>query len=464
MTFYLGLTIWPKRSIYKKKSVFSACFLALKKNGKMKKKREQCFLDGRKERGVILIITILLTFMTLFLAMPFLTKISGQYRSTNRSFRLMAALNLAEAGIERAIWELNHGTIIDWEGDENSRTMSISSFQASDGTVVGDIAITVSDLQEENPIIFSRGSTSHIGSQDLEKSIRVKLEEIEANSVFDYGAFGDEGMLIRGNAVIDSYDSREGEYGGENVGDNGDVGTNGTHFGDLLLSNNVEVNGEAVVGPGVEPQDVIVTQQLATISGEQSALSEEKIFPPVVPPSVLVPRGDYTVEGGETLMISESGMYSSFLFKTNSKVTITSDVILYVTGEFTMLSNTELEIADGASLAIYLGGTFLQNSNSQIDNISLDPTKVQIYGTPSFDTTLTWESNSSFYGAIYVPDHKVYYNSNSDFYGSIIAKNVEINSNGSIHYDQALSGLRSIYTTVTSTYKIKSWRETGENY
>ena len=119
--------------------------------------------DYQKERGSILVITILLSFMTLLLATPFLTKISGQYRITNKSFRQITAFNLAEAGVERAIWELNHGTIIDWEGDAESRTLMISSFQADDGTEVGDISITVLDLQGENPVIESTGRVSHIG-------------------------------------------------------------------------------------------------------------------------------------------------------------------------------------------------------------------------------------------------------------------------------------------------------------
>lgn len=217
------------------------------------------------------------------------------------------------------------------------------------------------------------------------------------------------------------------------------------------------------MGPGALPLDVIVMQNSATINGEQTALSEEKIFPPVIPPSNLPLQGDYILEPNNTATISESGIYSSLIFQNNSKISITSDCTLYVTGEFTMLSNSQLEIAEGVTLALYLGGTFYQSSNSQINNLSQDPTKVQIYGTETFNSVMTWESNSSFYGAIYVPDYTVLYNSNAEFYGSIIAEYVEIDSNAGLHYDMALINLGSIYTTVTSTYKIKSWQETIGN-
>ena len=426
----------------------------------MTKTTKVSFRNYQKERGSILVITILLSFLTLLLATPFLTKISGQYRITNKSFRQITAFNLAEAGVERAIWELNHGTIIDWEGDAESRTLIISSFQADDGTEVGDISITVLDLQGENPVIESTGRVSYIGSNDIEKSIRVVLEKIETDSLFDYGIFGKQSLEMSGNAFVDSYDSREGVYGGENISDLGQMGTNGIYSGDISLNNTVEINGDVVVGPGGIPADVISMSSNVTINGELTALTEEKTFPPVVPPSNLPWRGDFILAPNNMATISESGEYSSLIFQSNSKISITSDCILYVTGEFTMLSNTQLEIAEGVTLALYLGGTFSQSSNSQINNLSLDPTMVQIYGTETFQTLMTWESNTSFYGAIYVPDYTVLYNSNAEFYGSIIANTVKIDSNAGLHYDNALFNLESIYTTVTSTYKIKSWQET----
>ena len=426
----------------------------------MTKTSKVSFRDYQKERGSILVITILLSFMTLLLATPLLTKISGQYRITNKSFRQITAFNLAEAGVERAIWELNHGTIIDWEGDAESRTLMISSFQADDGTEVGDISITVLNLQGGNPVIESTGRVSHIGSNDLEKYIRVVLEEIETDSLFDYGIFGKRGLEMSGNALVDSYDSREGVYGGENVTDLGQIGTNATDDDALFLRNNVEVNGDAVVGPGANPDDVIEISGNSIITGEMTALIEEKTFPSVIPPSNLTWREELILETNEIVEISESGMYSKLIFQSNSKIRITSDCILYVTDDFTMMSQSQLEIAEGVTLALYLGGTFYQSSNSQINNLSLDPTKVQIYGTETFISEMTWESNSSFYGAIYVPDSKVLYNSNADFYGSIIADTMKIDSNAGLHYDLALMNLGSIYTTVTSTYKIKSWQET----
>ncbi|MEE8376945.1 MAG: hypothetical protein V3R45_01115, partial [Candidatus Aminicenantaceae bacterium] len=87
------------------------------------------------ERGSVLIIALLVTLMLLILIMPFLAKLSGAYRLTEKSYRTLVATNLAEAGIERAIWELNYGSIWTWDGEANNRILELSDLQAASGNV-----------------------------------------------------------------------------------------------------------------------------------------------------------------------------------------------------------------------------------------------------------------------------------------------------------------------------------------
>ncbi len=337
--------------------------------------------------------------------------------------------------------------------------MTISSFQASGGTEVGDIVIEAFGPGGNNPIIQSTGRVPHIGTATVDKTIRVMLEVNGGQSLFDYGIFGDEGVELSGNAQIDSYDSRVGEYGEENVGDQGDAGTNASYYSCLFLRNNSEINGDAIVGPGADPASVIVTQNNSNITGEKSALDEEKELPSIPAPEGLPWRGDYSVGQNDTDTINENGEYMSFILESNSKVAITADVTLYISGEFSMKSNTQLEMAEGVTLTIYLGGTFKQRSDSQINNLSQDPAKLQIYGTENFTSTMNLKSNSSLYGAVYVPDATVHYHSNADLFGAVVANYVEIHSNSRLHYDLALGDLASIYSEESNSYRVKSWQE-----
>ncbi len=71
---------------------------------------------------------------------------------------------------------------------------------------------------------------------------------------------------------------------------------------------------------------------------------------------------------------------------------------------------------------------------------------------------MTWNSNTDFYGAVYVPRAYVDFRSNIDFYGAITAGTFEFNSNARFHYDLALAGLKRD-DMEDLPYGIKSWKE-----
>jgi len=411
----------------------------------------------KHEQGFVLVIAVILMGFLLVLALPFMAQLSVENKLTDKSFKSCAALSLAEAGVERAVWELNFGDITTWNGDAALRTMTITSFQAPSGNVVGDIEIKVHNPETKTPLVEATGILSYSDSALMAKAARVELEVVKYDP-WNFAVFGDEDVDFSSNAEVDSYDSGDGAYGGANVGSEGDVGTNGTLLGCIDLCSNSKIYGDAVTGPGSDPESVIITQGSAYIDGEKKSLGEEKKMPSVALPEVLTFMGGYNLGVGDVGTIDASGEYTSFILASNSTVTITSDVILYITGDFTMSSNTQLNIDNGASVTIYLGGTFSQSSNSQINNLSQDPTKLLILGTDTFSGTMTWNSNTDFYGAVYAPRAHVDFRSNIDFYGSIIANTFEFNSNARFHYDRALAGLKRD-DMEGMPYGVRSWQE-----
>ena len=423
----------------------------------MKKIGEEYLKRRNEEKGFVLIVGLIVMTVLLLLAVPFLYQLSFENRLTTKSYKSSAALSLAEAGVERAIWELNYGDISSWSGDSSLRTMTISSLQASGGNVIGDIEIRVEDPDGDNPVVSSLGRVALVESRVLYKGARVVLEE-EKYKPWTNGIFGDEELNFSSNAIVDSYDSRNGAYGGSNMGSEGHVGTNGTEYGDIDLASNARIYGNAISGPESNPEDVIILRGNSEIFGETDSLSEPHEMPPVPLPEGLPYNGDYFLGGNDSDTIDQSGEYASFRLDSNAKVTITADVTLYITGEFSMRSNSELDIADGVKVTIYLGGSFIQNSNTQINNLSEDPTSLLIMGTDSFNGEMEWNSNSQLWGAVYVPKADVHFNSNANFYGSISAKSFDCDSNSMIHYDWALAVLE-LDGAEGTPFKIKSWQE-----
>ena len=410
-----------------------------------------------RERGSVLAISLLVSVFMAILAIPFMTKYASRFRLTGKSFVSLAALNLAEAGLERAIWELNYGDITSWSGT-NAKTLNISNFTASNGAVIGNISITVNDPAGMAPVIEATGTVAFSGSQNISKTIRVVLAGGAPPPLFNFMLFGANGVNIGTGAVVDSFDSRLGAYGGTNIGSGGNIGTNGDIYGAINLGNGSIVNGSAVTGAGSDPNEVIIQGMGSEIRGGTTALEEPKELPSVTVPTGLTNRGNLSVSG-TTTTISQSGQYNNLSLANNAKVTVTSNVTLYVSGTFALNNGAEFKINPGCSVTLYFGGGWALNSTAKINNASHDPTKLVMYGTDTFTGSKTFCNSFETYAAMYFPRANVTLANTNSFYGSIIANQFMIGNNMHVHCDEACASLQTGLTSPTSSFEMKSWQE-----
>ncbi len=426
----------------------------------MKYLRKPRIIGKAEEKGSVLAFSVIVLTILVLFAAPFLFQLSTERKSTDRSYQSVAALSLAEAGIERAIWELNHGNILTWNGDDSLRTLNISSFQTSDGRVIGDIAIRIENPLGGNPVIEATGSLPYTGSLEIARTARVDLES-KGFTPFDYAAFGEEGITTNVDTDTNSYDSRLGEYDVDgNKGSQGNIGTNSVNNGGITLNDDSEISGDAYTGLGSDPSQVIVLNDTSEIYKQKLTLAHQKNLSSVIPPQDLPFRGLYFLTDGAEGTINESGRYTSFVLLNSAQTTITADITLYVTGQFLMTNNTTLYIAPGASVKIYLDDSFEISAGSSLRNQSKNPARVQILGTDNFNGTMYWGSDSSFYGAIYAPRASVSYATPHDLYGSLVAKRLISNAHYDIHYDVALSNLE----LTGRAFAVKSWQEKSSTF
>jgi Tfp pilus assembly protein FimT len=415
---------------------------------KVKKKHE--------EQGFVLMVALIVMVFLLLLAAPFLFQLSNDSRLTSKNCKSSLALSLAEAGIERTIWELNYGDISGWDGDSSERTLTISDFQTATGDVVGDIEISITDPEGDNPIIESNGRVAFGSSQIQTRIVQVGLGGFPA---FSFGAFGNDGMYIDRQITLDSYDSRNGAYGGVNIGSEAYIGTNSTLSGGIWIDADSEIKGSVFSGYDSDPDQVVITDGSATIYGEKRSLHSAFVLPSVITPIGLPYRGDYSLDDNNLDTINVSGEYGSFSLGKNSTLRIEGDVILFITSDFYMDKNSVLEIASDASLTIYLGaGDFEMDAGAAMNNLSLDPSKLLVYGTGSFNGEIYMDQNTTFYGAIYASQGNVRLDASSGFYGAAVAKNVMIDVGAVIHYDKSLENL-DILPSMGAFYEVKSWQE-----
>jgi hypothetical protein len=408
-------------------------------------------------RGAALFFSLLVAVMMLIVVMPFLFSLSTRFRVTEKSFKSMAAANLAEAGIERAIWELNYGNISLWSGNFQTRTLSLPNVQAAGGRIAGDIDIEVQNPASDNPLILASGTVPWSEATSFEKRVRVRMRH-GFRSFFDFGIFTKDGLELQGNAYTDSFNSDDAPYDPAAIGTSGDIGTNAGNRWDLVLLNNTIIHGDCMTGYGSDPSEVVHLRNAAAVTGTIGALDDVKPLPSISPP-LLAPKGAFSVATGVTsATITESGQYSSFTLDSNSKVTISGDVQLFINGNFTMDSNSILEIAPGSTVEIYLGnGIFTQASNSQVNNLTMSAKNLVFLGTSDFHQ-MYWRANSDFYGAVYVPDARIDYSANADLFGSLVSQYLYLSSNAGLHYDEALAKWEK-YSVVLDSYIVLDWQE-----
>ena len=375
--------------------------------------RQMVLDSGKKrarERGAILVTAIMVVVVMLIIAIPFLVKLSAENRSTERASRALSALNLAEAGIDRALWEMNqpYGVLNGIVSiDENGNGTLVATNE-----VVGDrtgtfqgVITTNYDVEPNIRTLASTGSMPHIANLFVNRTVSVNLEKY-LKSIWDMGIFADEWILGKTNIFTDSFNSTKGSYkaslpgGMVNWGMKGHMGTNGNGETGLPAieieqGSSSAIHGNLVSGVGTAPLDIravisapqsdtsLFPDNIDGTSGTRKILSEPFELPPVdlwdLPPRDMFgseidfhdwfssqPPVDGPLPSGiinsgyikgpllssKTVLTSaDSGVYTNFDIPKNTTITIQGNVAIYVTS----LDNAAAASFSGANANINIG-------------------------------------------------------------------------------------------------------------
>lgn len=140
--------------------------------------------------------------------------------------------------------------------------------------------------------------------------------------------------------------------------------------------------------------------------------------------------------------VLDTGNYqlSSLSLSGQARVLVRGDAILYLKGSFAMAGQSQIEIAAGASLKVYVAGNVDLKGNG-IMNANIDALKFGLYGLPTC-TSIALGGNASFTGTIYAPQAAFTAggggNNQYDCVGAVIANSISMNGHFSFHYDEAL--------------------------
>ncbi len=140
--------------------------------------------------------------------------------------------------------------------------------------------------------------------------------------------------------------------------------------------------------------------------------------------------------------ILDTGNYqlSALNMSGTSRLLARGAAVLYLTGGMAMTGQSQIDIAAGASLKIYVAGNVDLQGNG-IMNANKDALDFGLYGLPTC-TSIDFQGNASFTGTIYAPQAAFTAGGGGanqyDCVGAVIANSISMNGHFSFHYDEAL--------------------------
>jgi hypothetical protein len=314
---------------------------------------------------------------------------------------------------------------------------------ADDASSYGDYEVVIDFLNSN--VVATGFYPDRTVSNLFKRKVMLDTDSLFRNAVFAKGR-----VRIDNNLRVDSYDSRNGLYGGGNQFSFGGVASNGTIANVVDLGNNVVVNGNVSTGPG----GTVAIAPGAQITGTITHTNTLTVPNVVVPSSLtsLASSGNWNISGVQTLNAG-SYKYTAVNMNNNSTLNISGSVTVYLTSTsaaFSTGNNVTFNVPSGSSLRVYTDGTFRFGNNATINNVSQVAKNFRIDSTcgqnpavcsPSLTDGVKLSNNATTSAAVYAPNTGVTITNNGDFYGAVIGNTITLSgsSNSFVHFDHALA-------------------------
>lgn len=393
------------------------------------------------KRSFVLITALLVSSILIAITVAYVSRVATEYKLMSKVYNSTAALDLAEAGIDRALWEINYNgsgfsgwsTSIDGSGSQ-TRSISVSGFQTASGLKIGDYSVTVTiSADGMSGTATGIGYVPNAAKFDEKRTITVKF----LRSNFNKAVLALNGITMSGQAKTDSYNSSVGPYASQTPTQEGSIATNGS----ITLGSSTYVNGDANPGAsypfsGVPP-----------VSGSYGTLQAPFTVEPI-PSSVLTAAMASTNYDNITHDPKKEPV-------TGTSLNVSSDS--YVTFGAGTYYFTSINIAGQATVnpsgtvIIYVDGGNINISGQGVINTGA-PSNLQIYSTGS---SINVSGQAALAAAIYAPSASVTLTGQEQFYGAIVCGQNSDSGQAKIHYDLALANL----TPVFANNRITSWQE-----
>lgn len=440
----------------------------------------------RTNRGALLIVALLICAIIGISITSYIQLGRTSLTVSNRALYNNGAMNLAENGLEEAMYAINQdatSSSYSWSTDgwTTSGTTARRKWTGTqfDQKATGEVRVRVENYTgASTPVIYARSLVTLGGGAaagtSIEKWIKVTLTR---TSKFANGLVAKDTITFSGsNATVDSWESgypaTDTKYSAAVKRDRGSVGSVSVSVSAVSVQN-ADIFGYAATGgslPTVGPNGRVGTFTTALGTMDMSRVSTDfsANFDPVAQPTggTWVGAIGSTTLGTTGAATTYSGSAISLSGASTNKLVIRGDVTLYLTAAagssaISVAGNASIEIGSGASLIIYTAGDVSLAGNGVLSGGTTDatannPTKFQLWGTSTSATkqSIGVAGNGVLSGVIYAPNASVRLNGTGSMMGSVVANDITVTGNANFHYDESLVNLSS-----GNPFRVSEWNE-----
>lgn len=419
--------------------------------------RKQAGLKPTDRTGSALLAAVFVVAMVAVMSMAYLQLSLNKNREQKAAVDAKRAFYIAEAGLSEALLSIAAG---------QSGNVGSEALPARFGD--GVFFVTAKDEGGGKTTLTSVGLCG-CGRSAVSLVIDVKKEGVAA-----LGVFSDGTVTIGRNALIDSYDSRQGSYSSQHPGppplldpptasrvaSNGNIVVHGP-AGLLGALQRTAIYGYTRPGPNGS----VLRDGSVLITGSTAPNDTHVVLPEISVPDAHS-AGDLTVTSDNPLTLSAGEFgYRALRVAANGRAEIVGPANVVVSGlELRAGSQLTFDARNGP-VRLYVRDHVDLEAGSTLVSTSENPSAVALMidaeaavdrdgdGIP--DPPVKINSTGNFYGTIFAPKAAVSVPSTLVVYGAIAAKQLSLLAGARVHFDLALIDASASDSTVPHTI---GWR------
>ena len=425
-----------------------------------------------KERGSALLATLCFAAV---LSLSLSSYLAVCYRSlylSNRDLQSTRSIQLAETGMEEAIWALTNSTWTGWTISGSTATKTMTGFTFENGASgqitlsVANYNLTTASFTATNTPQVTLTAAGKITLADGSILTRTLQSTARPAPLFSNAIGATSDLAFTSGGIVDSYDSSVGAYSAPDPAHLTAANSAAVVAGATVDLGNVQVYGFATTdGTALQNQSAAKVIGPNTPVGTNldpariSTAGSLPVFDLVTPVGGTVV---YDPNGGDSTLthsysLNSPGVYRIFSINLAGSEVLTinaSNVVLVVTDRLRTRESGGITVSSGASLQVFIADSNQGDSRRQLDlqgagiiNVSQSPQNVSIVGLGHSDSGASSRlaQTNPFFGTVYLPNDNVDISNNFAGFGALVGKRVTFSSASPFsgttplfHFDTAL--------------------------